>query len=78
MKHVSKIDGQVYEISKSVSMESGTQYDDDITIIWYDKPYDDNVAYEEDVDARIFIDWYWGEYDADVTDAYIENYWRDD
>ena len=77
MKHVSKFDGQVYEISKSVNVVDGKQYDDDITLIWYDMPYDENKVYEEDIDARVLIDWYWGEYDYDVVDALIQNYWRD-
>lgn len=77
MKHISKFDGQVYEISKSVSMVDGKQYDDDITLIWYDKPYNDNVCYDEDYDARVFVNWYWGEYDEELTDAFIGDYWRE-
>lgn len=76
MKHVSKIDGKEYEISSSVSKVDCKQYDDDITLIWYDKPYDDEKCYDEDQDARVLINWYWGEYDAESTDVFIEMYWR--
>ena len=76
MKHVSKIDDQVYEISKSVSVFDGRAYEDDITIIWHDKPYNDDVYYDEDSDARVLIGWYWGDYDAELTDSHIKAYWR--
>jgi hypothetical protein len=77
MKHVSKFDGKVYEVSKSVSIVDGKQYDDDITLIWYDKPYDDNVCYDEDDDARVLIGWYWGDYNYDMTEIDIEYYWTE-
>ena len=77
MKHVSKFDGKVYEVSESVSvsMENGKRYDDDITLIWYDKPYDDDQCYEEDDDARVLVSWYWGGYNYDMTEIDIEYYW---
>lgn len=77
MKHISKFDGQVYEISKSVSMENGQQYEDDITLIWYDEPYDDDKCYEEYDDARVLVGWYWGGYDYDMTEIDIEYYWTE-
>lgn len=77
MKHVSKVDDLVYEVSKSVSIVDGKQYDDDITLIWYDKKYEDDLCYDEELDARVLIGWYWGDYDEELTDAYIEDYWRD-
>jgi hypothetical protein len=77
MKHISKIDGRVYELRSSVSRVDCKQYDDDITLIWYDKPYDDEKCYNEDPDARVLINWYWGEHDAESTDVFIEMYWRD-
>ena len=77
MKHISKFDGQVYEVSRSVNVLDGRVYDDDITIIWYDKPYDDDSCCDEDPDARVLIDWYWGDYDEELTDEYIKYYWSD-
>jgi hypothetical protein len=77
MKHISKFDGKVYEVSKSVSMIDGKQYDDDITLIWYDKPYDEDVCHEEDDDARVLVSWYWGDYNYDMTEIDIEYYWTE-
>jgi hypothetical protein len=77
MKHISKFDGQEYEISKSVSIEDGRQYDDWITLIWYDPYYDDDKSYEEDEEARILIGWYWGDYNEEFVEKYIRNYWGD-
>ena len=77
MKHISEFDGKEYEISRSVSVLDGRVYDDDITLIWYDKQYDDDMCYDEEPDARALIGWYWGDYDEELTEAYIEDYWRD-
>ena len=77
MKHFSKIDAQTYEISKSVSVVNGKQYEDDITLVWYDTPYDENERQEEDPNARVLVGWYWGGYDEEVTDELIKFYWRE-
>lgn len=77
MKHISIIDGKEYEISKSVSIEGGRQCDDYITLIWYDPYYDNDKGYDEDEEVRVLIGWYWGEYNDELTDAYIEDYWSD-
>lgn len=77
MKHVSKFDGRVYEVSKSVSIVDGKKYDDDITLIWYDEPYDEDKCYEEDENARVLISWYWGDYCYDMTEIDIEYYWTE-
>lgn len=76
MKHISKFDGKEYEISKSVSIEDGIQYDDCITLIWYDPYYDNDKGYDEDEEVRVLIDWYWEDYDEEFTEKCIKNYWE--
>lgn len=77
MKHISKFDGQEYEISKSVSIENGIQYDDCITLIWYDPYYDNDKSYDEDEEARVLIGWYWEDYDEQLTESLIKRYWAE-
>ena len=77
MKYVSKIDGKEYEISKSVSIENGIQYDDCITLIWYDPYYDNDKGYDEDEEARVLIGWYWEDYDEEYTEKCIKKYWTE-
>ena len=77
MKHVSKFDGKEYEISKSVSVEDGRQYDDCITLIWCDPYYDNDKGWDEDEEVRVLIGWYWEGYDEELTEAFIEDYWTE-
>lgn len=77
MKHISKYDGKEYEISKSVSVVDGRVYDDCITLIWHDPYYDNDKGYDDDEEVRVLIGWYWNDYDEELTEAYIEDYWRD-
>lgn len=65
MKHISKIDGKEYEISESVSLENGKVERDDITLIWQMKPFDEPTR---------LIGWYYGGYDFDITESYIQDF----
>lgn len=77
MKHISKFDGCVYDISYSMSKENGKEYDDDITIIWRDTPCGFDSAYENDLPIREFVNYYAGEYDYDDTEYYIKKYYEE-
>ena len=79
MKHVSKFDSCVYEISESVDLEAmkqGKGYRDDITLIWRDAPCDVDLAFEKDIPPRELIGWYFGEYDYDDAEWQIKHYYR--
>lgn len=76
MKHISIFDGCTYEISYSMSMENGKQYDDNITIIWRDALTDPNEANGVDLPIREFIGWYCGEYDYEDTEWFIKDWYR--
>lgn len=76
MKHISKFDGCTYEISYSMSMENGKQYDDDITIIWRDTPTDPNETNGIDLPIREIVGWYCGEYDYEDTEWFIKDWYR--
>lgn len=76
MKHVSKFDACTYEISYSMSMENGKQYDDDIIIIWRDAPTDPNEANGVGLPIREIVGWYCGEYDYEDTEWYIKDWYR--
>lgn len=75
MTHISKIDGKEYEISKSVSIENGVQYDDCITLIWHNPYYDNDKCWDED--PRVLIGWYWWDYDEEFTEKCIKKYWTE-
>ena len=77
MKHVSKFDGCVYEISHSVGIENGKEYDDCVCLIWRDAPCGIEEAWDNDVPPREFINWYCGEYDYDFTEDYIKDYYKE-
>lgn len=80
MKHISKFDHCVYEISESVDlnlMKKGKAYRDDITLIWRDAPCGLDIAYEkDDISPRELIGWHWGAYDFDITEEYIKDYYK--
>lgn len=76
MKHVSKFDGCTYEISYSMSMENGKQYDDDITLIWRDSPTDPEETNGIDLPIMEMVGWYAGTYDYEDTEWYIKDWYR--
>ena len=76
MKHISKIDGLEYEISYSMGYEDEELKDDDITLIWRDAPEDMDYLFKNDIPPRELAGWYWGEYDFDLTEEYIEDYYK--
>lgn len=69
MKHISKFDVDGYEYVISYSMA------DDITLIWRDI-LDIDFAYKNDIPPRELIGWYFGEYDFDITEEYIKDYYK--
>lgn len=77
MKHVSKFDGCVYEISHSVGIENGKEYDDCVCLIWRDAPCGIEEAWDNDMPPREFINWYCGDYDYDFTEDYIKDYYKE-
>ena len=77
MKHISKFDGCVYEISHSVGVENGKKYDDCICLIWRDAPCGIEEAWDNDMSPREFINWYCGDYDYDYTEEYIKDYYKE-
>ena len=76
MKHISKFDNCIYEIAYSASDEDGTPKYDDITLIWKDAPCGVDIAWKEDIPPRELVGWYWGEYDFDLTEGYIKEYYQ--
>ena len=74
MKHISKVDGKEYEITLSICPEDGKSYD--ITTIFKFASDEEDEIYEnggEHVDP-VLIDWYFGKYDFDFTEEYIQAY----
>lgn len=76
MKHVSKFDGCVYEISHSVSIENGKEYDDCVCLIWRDAPCGFDAAFDNDIPIHELVNWYHGDYDYDTTEQYIKDYYK--
>jgi hypothetical protein len=76
MKHVSKFDGCVYEISHSISIENGKRYDDCVCLIWRDAPCGFDAAFDNDIPIHELINWYHGDYDYDTTEHYIKDYYK--
>lgn len=76
MEHISKFDSCVYEISYSMGYEDEELREDDITLIWRDAPCDIDAAWEEDIPPRELVGWYFGEYDFDITEEYIKDYYK--
>ena len=62
MKHYSKINKKIYNISQSVDY-SNHILKDDITIIWQFEPFDEPTK---------LVGWYYGGYDFDATETYIK------
>ena len=80
MKHVSKFDGCVYEISESVDIElmkQGKGYRDDITLIWKDPSCGFEEAAKHGIAQRELVGWYWGEYDYKIIERYIKEYYKE-
>lgn len=65
MTHISKIDGAAYDISYSCDYHDGKH--DDITLIWFSPN-------SPDLPPTIFIGWYYGSYDYNITEQYIAAY----
>jgi hypothetical protein len=76
MKHISRFDGCVYQISRSMDDENGKLKNDDITLIWRDAPCGFEAAEENRIPHREFVDWYWGEYDYKIVESYIRKYYE--
>lgn len=76
MKHISKFDGYDYEIGYAMSNENGKEYSDDITLIWRDAPCGVGNAYLENISPRELVGWYYGEYDSEIVEGYIKDYWK--
>ena len=79
MKHISRFDGCVYEISESVDLElmkQGKGYRDDITLIWRDPPCGFEEAEENGITQRELVGWYWGDYDYKIVERYIKKYYK--
>lgn len=76
MKHISKFDGCIYEISYSMTNENGQRYDDDITLIWRNTPCYVDEQLKVDLPLMEFVNWYAGEYDYDATEYYIKKYYE--
>lgn len=76
MKHVSKFDGCVYDISYSMTDENGSLKHDDIILIWKDAPCGHEMAEKEGVPHRELIGWYWGASNYKVTERYIRQYYK--
>lgn len=77
MKHVSKFDGCVYDISYSMTMEKGELKSDEITIIWKNAPCGVGNAFDMDLPIMEFINWYAGNYDYDDTEYYIKKHYEE-
>ena len=76
MKHISKFDGCVYEIGYAMTHENGKEYSDDVTLIWRDAPCGMDEAWDNDMPPREFINWHCGEYDYDMAEDYIKDYYK--
>lgn len=77
MKHVSKFDGCVYDISYSMTMEKGELKSDGITVIWKNAPCGVDDAFNMDLPIMEFIDWYAGNYDYDDVEWHIKKHYQD-
>lgn len=79
MKHISRFDGCVYEISESVDIDlmgQGKPCRDDIILIWRDAPCGFDAAEANGITQRELVGWYWGEYDYKITESYIQKYYK--
>ena len=76
MKHISKFDGCVYDISHSVGVENGKEYDDCICLIWRDAPCGFDEAFDKDIPVQELVGWYHGDYEYDTTEYYIKDFYK--
>ena len=65
MEHISKLNGNTYNISRSVEYETGKR--DHITLIWWSPN-------QPDLPPTVLVDWYYGDYDYSITERYIAYY----
>ena len=76
MKYISKFDGCVYELTRSMVMEGGKLRDEDKTLIWRDAPCGLEEAWENDVAPTEFVGFYYGDPNEEDTEEYIKDYWK--
>lgn len=76
MNYVSKFDGCVYTLTKSIVMEDGKRYDEDKTLIWREAPCGLDEAWENNISPTEFVGFYYGEPNDEDTEHYIEEYWK--
>ena len=76
MRHISTFDnGTVYEITESVNLDRKAC--DDIKLIWRYAPGGfEAICDKSDVKPLEFVNFYYGEYDYNTTEEYIEDYWK--
>ena len=77
MKHISKFDGCVYDISYSMTMEDGELKDDGVIVIWKNAPCGVDDAFDADLPIMEFVAWYCGDYDYDDVEWQIKHYYRE-
>ena len=63
-KHISKVDGRIYEIARMSELASNEDYD--VTVV---------IFYGEGQSLEI-VDFYYGEYDFDVTEGRLTYYYE--
>ena len=76
MKYISKFDGCVYELTRSMVMEGGKLCDEDKTLIWRDAPCGLEEAWENNVSPTEFVGFYYGDPNEEDTEEYIKEYWK--
>ena len=74
--YVSKFDGCVYTLTRSIVMEDGKSYDEDKTLIWREAPCGLDDAWENNIPPTEFVGFYYGEPNDADTEHYIEEYWK--
>ena len=75
-KYVSKFDGCVYELTKSMVMEDGELRTEDKTLIWRDAPCGLEEAWDHRIPHTEFVGFYYGEPNDEYTEEYIKEYWK--
>ena len=76
MKYISKFDGCVYELTRSMVMEDGELLDEDKNLIWRDAPCGLEKAWEHNMPHTEFVGFYYGDPNDEDTEHYIEEYWK--
>ncbi len=75
-KYVSKFDGCVYELTKSMVMEDGELRTEDKTLIWREAPCGLDEAWDNNIPPTEFVGFYYGEPNEEDTEYYIREYWK--